>query len=72
MELAPKLAASAQVRRCLARNWLAYALGRRVSDKEVSLREVDRRFAEAKLRLDELILAVVQSRAFTHAVAEQP
>jgi hypothetical protein len=63
--LARILAASADVRRCAARNWVRYALGRRELDTEQG--SVDsglRALGEQKMEVRELMAAVATSRAF--------
>jgi Protein of unknown function (DUF1592)/Protein of unknown function (DUF1588)/Protein of unknown function (DUF1595)/Protein of unknown function (DUF1585)/Protein of unknown function (DUF1587) len=66
-ELSARLAESEQVRACAPTQWLRYALGRReTEDDGCSLASLQQGFGEADGDLRALMLALVQSDAFTH------
>lgn len=68
IELARKLATSQQVRRCVARHWYRFALGRTADKSDVHpLWYIDRAFAQATYNIRTLLLAVVKSAAFRYA-----
>ncbi len=63
--LAARLAKSEQVRRCVTKHWLEYALGRGVSDADACSEEAAyAAFAAADFKLVELLVAIAQSDAF--------
>jgi len=65
VELGQRLAGSAQVRRCVAAQWLGYAFGVRPAEIDPCVvRPVARAFARAKGDLRELMVAVVTSDGF--------
>jgi hypothetical protein len=67
VELGRKLAASREVQRCLARQWLRYGLGRMETEAEACLVDgIFERFARAGLDMRELLIAVVASDLFRH------
>ncbi len=71
VELGARLAASKQVRRCVATQWFRYALGRGERDEDAaSLERAYQAFAHAGFDVRELIVAIATSPAFSHARVE--
>jgi hypothetical protein len=67
VELARKLASADEVRDCVARQWMRFALGRDdAADDAASLAAATRAFREASGQLPELLTAVARSDAFRH------
>jgi hypothetical protein len=65
VELMALLAADADVQRCMAQQWMNFALGRPLTEADrASIDEAARSFRASGLDLRELILAVLTSRAF--------
>lgn len=72
-ELAEQLAQSATVRRCVATQWMRFALGREESAADAcSIDDVDARFATAGGDLRELVIAIATSDAFRHRRVPTP
>jgi hypothetical protein len=67
LELGAKLAASTDVRECVARQWLRYSLGRLdTQDDECATEQLVERFGSADDHLRTLVHEVVQSDAFRY------
>lgn len=67
LELGEKLAASADVRECVARQWLRYSLGRLDAiEDDCAAQQLTERFTDADDHLRTLIHEVVQSDAFRY------
>jgi len=67
LELLPQMAKSARVRDCIARQWLRYTLRRHEIDGDTpSLEAASKVFADTGYDMRELIVALTQTRAFTH------
>ena len=65
VELSRKLAASDTVRRCVARNWFTFALGRvGAVEDDASFEAVMAAFLQSGRRIDELVVALITSDAF--------
>ncbi|HSU41396.1 MAG TPA: DUF1592 domain-containing protein [Polyangiaceae bacterium] len=65
--LSKALAASPDVRKCVARQWFRYGLGRVETDADAcSLAQIDDAFAASGYKLRELLLALVTSDAFRY------
>ncbi len=72
VELGAKLAASEQVRRCVATQWFRFALGRgEVDDDADSLAAAYEAFARKGFDVRELMVAIAMSHAFRHARFEE-
>jgi hypothetical protein len=72
-ELAEQLARSETVRRCVATQWMRFALGREESAADAcSIDDVDARFAAAGGDLRELVIAIATSDAFRHRRVPTP
>lgn len=72
IELASKLAASEQVRRCMVTQWFRYGLGRAERDAdEPVLEESYRTFAKAGFDVRELIVVIAGSPTFRHTRTEE-
>jgi hypothetical protein len=72
VELAARLSASKQVRRCIAKQWFRSALGRGERPEDTpSLDGVYQAFAGAGFDVRELIVAIARSDAFRHAGFDQ-
>ena len=70
--LAARLAASTQVRRCLATQWFRAAMGRGERPEDTASREAAyQAFARAGFDVRELIVAIATGDAFRHAGFEQ-
>jgi hypothetical protein len=68
LELAPKLAASAEVRRCVVRQWFRYAFGRSESPEDAcTLDALDQAFASTRGNLRELLISITQTAPFLAA-----
>ncbi|MBK6515875.1 MAG: DUF1592 domain-containing protein [Polyangiaceae bacterium] len=68
VELGARLSASQEVRRCIATQWLRFALGRGEEEEdEASLSEAYQTFAQKGFDVRELIVAIATSHAFRHA-----
>jgi hypothetical protein len=64
-EMATKLAASQDVRNCVATQWFGYAAGRNVGEGDTcSLRSMQQTFASSDADLVELVVATTQADAF--------
>jgi hypothetical protein len=73
VELAHVLAESPAVRRCTARQWFRFALGRAETPADTcSLERLDERFANSGFDIRELLLALVTSDAFRYARRAAP
>jgi hypothetical protein len=73
VELGRKLAGSAQVRRCLARQWFRFAEGRDGdAGDEASLAAALAAFTSSRGSVRELMIALVESDAFLSRVVEGP
>jgi hypothetical protein len=71
-ELARRLAGSAQVHECVARQALAAALGRLAgAADDCSVRQALEDFVAARLDVRELLIAVVRSSAFSQVAVPQ-
>jgi hypothetical protein len=71
--LAPKLAASQEVRACLAAHWFKFALARPAMDEDAcSFKTVMDDFGAANYKLQEIIPALTQSDAFLYRTAVVP
>jgi hypothetical protein len=71
-ELAQKLAASSQVRDCLATQWFRYSAGRgEAADDGCSLRTLRESFAASGGDLTELVIAMTQTDAFWYRAPTQ-
>ena len=69
--LSAKLAASEEVRSCVAKQWLRFALGREDgADEKPSLDAAIKSFKESGGKVGDLLLAVVRSDAFRHRKVE--
>jgi hypothetical protein len=67
VELAKRLAGSAQVRDCAPTQWLRYALARPAVDQDAcSLQQLKSSFAASGGSLKDLLLALTQTDAFLH------
>jgi hypothetical protein len=63
-ELARKLAGADEIRDCVARQWMRYALGRNDSDDDrASLQAAGKALREASGKLPDLLLAIAKSDA---------
>ena len=72
VELGARLAASKEVRHCIAVQWFCYALGRSERDEDsASVDEAYRAFEHAGFDVRELIVAITGSTAFRYAHTEQ-
>lgn len=72
VELAARLSASKQVRRCIATQWFRSAMGRGERHEDVaSLEGAYQAFARAGFDVRELIVAIAMSDAFRHAGVDQ-
>ncbi|MCA9671574.1 MAG: DUF1592 domain-containing protein [Myxococcales bacterium] len=72
-DLAKKLAESAQVQRCMVKQWFRYAFGRRESGFDAcAIREAQKRFAAADGDLRELIVAIATLLAEADASGSDP
>ena len=72
VELAHKLATSADVRSCVARQWFRYAFAR-IEDTDqdaCSLETLDTVFADSDYNVRELMIALVQTDAFRYRLAD--
>lgn len=66
-ELARRLADSRTVKRCLARRWFTYAMGRPPTDSEnCALRRIQRAFDEADGDFEQLLVSIATSEAFRY------
>lgn len=74
LELAPKLAESAEVRRCVVRQWFRYAFGRSESPEDAcTLDALDESFARTRGNLRELLVSITQTAPFlTASPAPEP
>jgi hypothetical protein len=73
VELARKLAGSATVRDCVAATWLSYAVGSGPDQLAAcTLQPIVQRFADSKLDLRELLVAIATSDAFRRRPAFTP
>jgi hypothetical protein len=71
VELVRKLAGSPEVKSCVAKQWLRFALGREDGvDEKTSLDGVVKTFNDSGGKLGDLLLAVVRSDAFRHRKVE--
>jgi hypothetical protein len=71
--LSKALAASSDVRQCVARQWFRYALGRLETDADAcSLAQIDAAFAASGYNLRELLLALVTSDSFRYVNGGSP
>jgi hypothetical protein len=71
VDLAGKLASSQQVRECVARQWFRYAFGRAEAEADdCSLDMLDEAFSASDGNIRELLIAIVESQAFGHRLAE--
>jgi hypothetical protein len=71
VELSSRLAASADVRRCVATQWLRWGLGRTEAGGDApTLDALERSMERSGGDLRELLVALVTSRAFTHRRVE--
>jgi hypothetical protein len=67
VELAHRLAKSAQVRQCMTREWFRFMLRRlELSDDQPSIDAADKAFAAADGDMREMIIALTRTDAFTH------
>jgi hypothetical protein len=67
VELVARLAATDEVRECVARQWLRYALGRQEApDEAPSVAEALRAFRESSYRIPALLVAIARSDAFRY------
>ncbi|MBL9028670.1 MAG: DUF1592 domain-containing protein [Myxococcales bacterium] len=72
IKLTSRLAASEQVRRCVATHWFRYALGRTERDEDqASLGAAYESFQKAGFDLRQLIVAIAGSDAFRHTGLEE-
>jgi hypothetical protein len=72
IELAQKLSKSADLQKCVAKQWFRYALGRiETSLDKCTLDNVFERFQKSELRLPELVMALVESDGFRIRVGEE-
>jgi hypothetical protein len=75
VELAAKLAASDQVKNCVARQWFQFGYGRsETSEDACSVQEIQTRFAAADYDIKELVIALTLTDAFRYrhaSVAEE-
>lgn len=68
VELGARLAASQQVRRCIASQWFRFALGRAQQEEDAaSLDRIYQTFARSGFDVRELIVAIATSHVFGHA-----
>ena len=64
-ELSERLVQSKSVQGCVVGQWFRYALGRMETEADhCALESLERQFADSKLNLAELLVAIVQSDAF--------
>ncbi|MCA9693921.1 MAG: DUF1585 domain-containing protein, partial [Myxococcales bacterium] len=71
VELAERLAASAQVRRCVILQWYRYALGRAEVDADAeTLAALDEAFLDAGLDVRSLLVAIASAEVFRRRAAE--
>jgi hypothetical protein len=64
IELAQKLSSAAEVRDCVARQWMRYALGRNdATEDEAALAAVSKKFRDAGGKLPDLLVAIATSDA---------
>jgi Protein of unknown function (DUF1588)/Protein of unknown function (DUF1592)/Protein of unknown function (DUF1585) len=67
VDLAKRLAASDQVRDCVATSWFRYAYGRAETNEDVcTLAVVNQKFAEAKYDLKALLVSLTETDAFLY------
>ena len=67
VDLAKRLAASDQVRDCVATSWFRYAYGRAETSEDVcTLAVVNQKFAEAKYDLKALLVSLTETDAFLY------
>jgi hypothetical protein len=67
VDFVKKLAATPEVRSCVARNWMRALLRREESDLEAgSLKAVEQAFASSSFDLRALVVSLTRTRAFTH------
>lgn len=72
-EMAAKLAASQDVRNCMATQWFGYAAGRNVDNGDTcSLRDVQQTFASSDADLVELVVATTQADTFWYRSPIKP
>ena len=72
IELGKRLARSAQVQKCVTKQWFRYALGRIETDLDAcTLDAVFQRFQKNEFRLPELLMALVESDSFRIRRAEE-
>jgi len=72
VELGVRLAASEEVRRCIAKQWFRFALGRSERDGDAtSVAAAYRAFAREGFDVRELVVAIAKSHAFRHARFEE-
>jgi hypothetical protein len=70
MELAHKLAASSQIRDCVATQWFRYAMGRIETDQDAcSVTQAQTAFASSNGSFKELLVALTQTDAFVYRAA---
>lgn len=70
LELSARLAKSQQVRRCIARQWLRFALGRADSEEDTeALGLIYQAFEKGGFTARELIVAIARSQVFRYAGA---
>ena len=73
IELSAQLAASETVRSCVARQWMRYATNRvETRDDRCARDAILARFTETGGDLRELLVAIVESSAFTHRQVPEP
>lgn len=70
LELSSRLAASYDVKRCVAKRWFRFIMGRKESDEEPSFEEAYTRFQKSDFNLRELLVGIVSSSAFRTAGGE--
>jgi hypothetical protein len=67
MELQQKLAGSAQVQQCMTTEWFRYAYGRSEGDADTcTLETLQQKFAGGGYKIQDLIIALTQSRTFLY------
>jgi hypothetical protein len=65
IQMARKLAGSAQVHQCVTKQWFRYALGRMETDLDAcALDAIQKRFEKSGFNLPELLMALVESDGF--------
>lgn len=73
VDLANQLAASKQVRECVATSWFRYAYGRAETRDDVcTLAAVNEKFADAKYDLKSLLVSLTQTDAFLYRKVTMP